>query len=53
MFPLNKTGFPKYKESWVVSTVDTAIATIEFASKFKTQLKLATNLFLIFLFKSF
>jgi len=45
--------FPKYKESWVVSTVDTGVATVEFGKKFKTQLSVAVNLFLIFILKTF
>lgn len=42
MFPLIPTRPPKYLESWVVSLVDKAVATYEFASSYSK----------IFLFKS-
>jgi uncharacterized protein len=51
MFPLNIIP-PKYLESWIVTTVDKFVATNEFLMLFKFKTKLATNLFLIFLFNS-
>ncbi|MDD3453495.1 MAG: HD domain-containing protein [Bacilli bacterium] len=48
MFPIN-LAFPKYLESWVVSSVDKIVGTYEFSKKFKNQLSYATNFFIIFL----
>ncbi len=48
MFPLN-LAIPKYKESWIVNTVDTSISLYEFSLKFKPQIISAANLFVLFL----
>lgn len=48
MFPLG-ISIPKYKESWIVSTVDKVVATEEHAKKYVHKVNYATNLFILFL----
>ncbi len=47
MFPLD-TNVPKYKESWLVNSVDTCVSVYEFSLKFKYKLNYAAN-FTVFL----
>ena len=47
MFPLD-TNIPRYKESWLVNTVDTFVSVYEFSLKFKYKLNYAAN-FTVFL----
>lgn len=46
MFPVD-IKLPKYKESWLVSTVDKALGTVEFSKKATTKLSYVFNLYLL------
>lgn len=48
MFPIN-LAVPKYLESWVVSTVDKAIAINEFSIQWSFKLKYAYNMVALFM----
>jgi uncharacterized protein len=48
MFPVNIVP-PKYMEGWVVTMADKAIATCEHLACWSRKLKLATNLFILFI----
>lgn len=47
MFPIN-LSVPKYMESWIVSSVDKAVAVNELSHKFKFKLRYAYNILLLF-----
>jgi uncharacterized protein len=51
MFPINVRP-PKYMEGWVVNLVDKGVGIFEFSKKFSYKLKLATNLFVVFIMNS-
>lgn len=48
MFPINVKP-PVYMEGWVVNIVDKGVAICEFSHKVSYKLKLATNVFMLFL----
>lgn len=48
MFPIN-ISVPKYMESWIVSSVDKAVAVGELSLKFKFKLRYAYNILLLFM----
>lgn len=49
MFPINFTP-PKYFESWIVSTVDKAVAIHEYYLLFKLKVRFAANILTFFFF---
>lgn len=48
MFPISKK-LPKYKESWIVTTVDKFYSIGEFSKKLTSKLSYATGLYILFL----
>lgn len=48
MFPLY-TSIPKYAESWVVSTVDKIVGTLEFAVQFRYKFSYMFNIYMLFI----
>ena len=51
MFPLN-LNVPKYKESWLVTLVDKAVATKEQWNKYGYKFAYFANVYLLFLINS-
>lgn len=49
MFPLVPIYFPKFLESWIVSTVDKVVAVYEFYVSFSSRYKYANNFVLLIL----
>lgn len=52
MFPIN-ISIPRYKESFLVSTIDKVVAIYEFTLKFSSKFRYAINIFVLVLFGIF